>query len=382
MKIAIFTPYAFPEMGACSFRIESFRKYFESEKIETAIFSPERKGIGKTPDNYYRYNGIREAMKIVFDSGFDLIIGTSPPLTHSLFVLIAAKIKGVPVIIDLRDPWTHAYEGLGIYKNTNPKLWIYKFFEFIAYNFADKIFVVTQEIKKIAERNTLNRKKISLIPNGTNLSMFKFDDNKGKKIRKNLGIPQTSKVCIYAGAFVKKDVEVMIESISGILKETKTFLILVIPIDEATKNEYRKLQEKIRETGIKEQTKIIDSKNFGFQNKLFEYYSACDFALNPLPKGMSDYCIPAKTYDYFACNLPVVAKGDTDKELAKIITKNNLGWFASTWEEFNKKVVLAIENTELKKIGKKARKNAEEKFDRKYSNEKALRIIKELIKKT
>jgi len=254
MKIAIFSPYSYPELGACSMRIDSFKNYFESLKHEVKVFSPKRENALESKKNYMRYTNTSDAFRIAFNEKFDVIIGTGPPLTHSFFALLGAKLKGIPFIIDLRDPWTHSYSGLGIYKKTNFKLWAYKSIEFISYNLCDKIFAVTKEIGNIAKKYTFNKNKISIVWNGTDPKLFIFDSKKRKKIRKQLGIPQDAKTGIYAGAFIQKDVDVMIEKIAGTMKKTNMYLMLVISAGNRELKEYNNLKKIVKKNGIEKQT--------------------------------------------------------------------------------------------------------------------------------
>jgi len=378
MKIAIFSPFSLPELGANSLRIESFKNYFTKKGNNVIVYSPIRQGINKKfiTKGYERYEKTTNIFNIVMKENFDVIIGTSPPLTHSFLALLAGKIKGTPTIIDIRDPWTHAYEGLGIYKKTNIKLWIYKAMEFFAYNLSDKIFVVTEGIRKIVEKKTINKSKIITIWNGTDPKIFRQDKQKGLEIKKNLGIKSETSVFIYAGAFEKKDTKPMIENISEILKKQDAVLLMVCPFQKKeTENPLKKLSKSL---GLGKKIIFVDSSNFGF-NELFKYYSAADIGLDPLPNGMGDYCIPVKTYDYFACGIPVIAKGTKDGSLDNLINKNNLGWFCTTWKSFSELAIEAIKNKNTK-IGLNARKLAEEKFDRKYSNEKAINIMQNMVK--
>jgi len=384
MKIAIFSPYSLPELGACSLRVDSFKKYFENNKIETAVYSPKRLEIKNniTPKNYYRYSKITEIIKIILNNDFDLVIGTGPPLTHAFFALIAAKFKRIPFITDLRDPWTREAERLGIYKKTNPKLWLYKIIEFLSYNLSDRVFVVTDELKRISAKKTVNKSKIIVIPNGSNSKMFKYNKLKGIEVRKQLGIPLNAVVGLYGGAFIRKDVDVMLKHLAQTIKKTGLYLLLVLPANNKNEiEEIENLKKISKNLGIIKKIKFVNFKdNFGF-NKISEYYSAANFGLNPLPFGMDDYCIPVKTYDYFACELPVVVKANSQGELAKLIEKNKVGWFSSDWGGFTENVRLAVESKDLKKIGKRARELIITEFDRIYSNKKALKIIEKIINK-
>lgn len=380
MKVAIFSPFALPELGANAMRVESMRAFFEKKGIRAQVYSPKRHDVHeKLPSGYFRYHNLMDAFSVAKNGGFDAIIGTSPPLTHSFIALLGAKIAGRPVIIDLRDPWTHAYGGLGIYGKADPKLWFYKAIEFLAYNLADSIFVVTKGIGKIVERHTFNKSKILPVPNGTVPEIFFRNGKAGAQMRKKLRIPKNAKVCIYAGAFVQKDVDAMLGHATGALNSHNAYFLMVSPLGERDIAELEKIRSIVSENGFAGRFVFVDSKKFGFE-ELYKYYSASDIGLDPLPKGMSDYCIPVKTYDLLACGVPICAKSDNGSPLEDLIIKNKVGWVSDSWDGFAKNLDIAMKsgNKEMSKIVQKV---AVEKFDRKKSNEIALREILKLVKK-
>lgn len=383
MKIAIFSPYSLPELGACSLRVDSLKRFFERNGIVVKVFSPERANMrkGRAPEGYVRYKGLEGAFVAAFKGDFDVILGTSPPLTHSFVALIAAKLRCIPFVADLRDPWTHEYEGLGIYTRMDPRLWGYKLMEALAYNLSDRVFVVTETIGRIASRFTLDKSKILLVSNGSDPKLFRRDAKKGKAMRKSLGIPEGAKVAIYAGAFVKKDLERMIEELADTIKRENAYLLFVIQAGKAEAMEFEKLKGIVRSSGIAKKTRFVNSGGFGFE-KLNWYYSASDFGLDPLPKGMGDYCIPVKTYDFFFSELPIVGKGEMGGELENLIVSDGLGFFATNWDGFREKFLEALHSDKLKKIGILARQIALKKFDREHSNWKALVAVKDIVKQS
>lgn len=379
MKIVIVTPYAEPEKGACILRMNAFRNYFESKECEVILMAPARLGVDEVKP-VLRYGSIFELLKWLLFKRYDVLVGTSPPMTHSFFALLAAKLRKKPCILDIRDPWTYAYAGLKIYNERSTKLFIYRCIEKISYAVADKIFVVTPFIEKILIAQGAKKDKIVLIPNGTIPEIFKRDEKQGSLIRKELGIPKNAIVLLYAGAFVKKDLDKMLKNLSNEIKRENVYVLLLLSAEPTMRLEWDKMKQLIRRIGIAEKTIFVDLPKIDYKD-VHKYFSAADFGLNPLPDAM-DYCIPAKTYDYLACGLPIIAKGPKKSALREFIEENKVGFYFSSWNELKEKFPKIISDKKcLGTLREKCMQVAIKRFDRKKASETALKEIRSLTKR-
>ncbi len=375
MKIVIASPFVRPEKGACIMRMNEFEKHFTKKGHSLTFFSPARRGV-KQEKGVKRYSSRRELWSLVKKTDFDVLIGTSPPMTNSFVAMLAAKLKGKPVVLDIRDPWTYAYEGLGIYGSFNPKLLLYKLIEKVSYKLAGKIFSVTDFTSEIIERAGADRKKIVLVPNGTQPERFKCSESAGKRIRKGLGIPENSTVLLYAGSFAGKNLGEMIEVLEQTLKKKDFRLLLLLAVEEKNRHELAKLKKTVESKGLKGRTTFLDITKIP-KNDIYKYFSASDIGLNPLPDAM-DYCIPAKTYDYLACGLQVATKGPERGALKNFIEKHKAGNYSQSWTGFIKNLEKLPKRPKRKRETAKA---AAKKFDRKISSEIALEHMAFLLKK-
>ena len=125
MNIAIISPYAYPEIGACVLRVSSLQEFLLKKNSTVVIFVPKRDGI-ESVGNVIRYANAWELFFTLLKSPPDVVIGTSPPMTHSFFALLAAKIRRKPFILDARDPWMYMSKNKGIYKETELKFFIFR----------------------------------------------------------------------------------------------------------------------------------------------------------------------------------------------------------------------------------------------------------------
>ena len=325
MKVTIVSPYALPERGANSFRVHSLGDFLKRNNVETEIFSPER-NVPET-DIVKRYSGIFDLMKKVLKSKSNIVIYTSPPITHAIFAGFAAKLSGKKFFLDIRDPWPKVSEVLGIYKKNSPKLLLYKLIEQISYLLAEKIFVVTEGIKKHVEQKGAGP-KIVLAPNGT-LPDFKFLPKEREKIRNKIGLSKNNLLFVYSGSFVGWDTKKIVEAFVHYPKNTK--LLLLLPTPEESKKDYLLLRAFAEKT-LKERVLVLDIKGF-LPRQITAYFSAADVGIITVPDGLN-YCIRAKTYDYLASGLYLLAKGPSNGSLKNLFKKYDVGTYFESWNSF------------------------------------------------
>lgn len=379
-KIAIVTPYAVPEKGACSLRISSFKNFLEEEGFLVRIFAPERKP-GQEMPGFTRYKGFGNLIRSISKEKPDLAIGTSPPMTHSFVALLFCKLSGIPFILDLRDPWTHAYGNMGVYKKSSPKLFVYRLIEKLSYLLADRIFVVTKNTGEIAEKSWANPSKTRLVENGTDVSLFSYNSKERLSIRKKLGLGEKDALGIYAGSFALRGVENVLEALAPLLREGKLKLLLVVPKESDSNGGFSQLSGIVKKEHIEENVFFVDSseKGIGFE-ELYKYFSAADFGIDVLPLNLG-YCIPVKTYDYLACGLPVIAYGPKEGALKDLFGEFNIGFYSSSLEGFKENIARAISDADSLRERKPFLADlAKKRFDRKFANRKALDEIMGLIK--
>jgi len=101
----------------------------------------------------------------------NVVIGTSPQFFCGLFAAFTAKIRRLPLILEIRDLWPESIIAVGALKNhriidilTRIELWMY--------SAADHIVTVTHSFKKDIVGKGVDSKKISVVLNGVNFEHF------------------------------------------------------------------------------------------------------------------------------------------------------------------------------------------------------------------
>ena len=172
----------------------------------------------------------------------------------------------------------------------------------------------------------------------------------------------------------------MLANLSEEIKNEDVWVLLLLSAEPSAKSEWGKIRRIISSTGINKKTILIDITELPY-DQLYQYFSASDIGLNPLPDAM-DYCIPAKTYDYLACGLPVLAKGPKQSALKNLVEKYNVGYYFSEWKALKKAFPEIVrDRSTIEKMRKRCIEIARKEFDRKISAKKALVEIERLMGK-
>lgn len=359
MKIAIVTPYALPEKGAASMRVDSFAKYFNSKKIKTTILAPNRnnKEGSRLVRRYKNFNGLKKFIK-----NFDFVILTSPPIKDVFFLTLFLKIIGKPFLIDIRD----------LAKNgNNPR--IKSVMEIISLKLCKKITVVTKFIKNYFIKDYgINQDKIKIVSNGVDTDII-YPSRKRKEIRLKLGIPKNSKVLIYEGVIGGHNLLDFINLLTpSFMKKSNLILLLVLIVGETEKRSLIELQnfEKIlKKKGLKDYVRVVKNAS---PEEMRDYISTSNCGLAPIPSNKKNlYRIPIKVYEYTACKIPILAKGPKGGELEGFVKNNKIGYFSETWGDL---LVKLDKNIKRKRI--KLNKDFLNSFDRKESAKKMLDFIR------
>ncbi len=385
LKIALVAPYADPEKGACSLRVRALCEYLGQNGHNVTIFAPARPNVAPLSP-VVRYSSIRELMHRVKTTDFDLVWGTSPPMTHTFFAGVAAKTSGKKFVVDLRDPWTYEATKKKLYSEFSPKLWVYRGIEQMSYTIADRIFVVTRFIaKEITKSFLADPKKIILVPNGTITTTFRFDESLRKQTREKLGIASKEVLAIFVGAFIQWGVEDMLLALRPLLLQKKIKLLFVIPYSDKSDDPrlarettaFSSLQQLVQEYKISDSVLFVNGSNVSSEG-LSDYLSAADVGFVSVPDIMN-YSIPVKAYDYAAAGLPIIARAPLGGALFDLFEENPVGTCTDTWDAFSAAVAIFAQQYSFDPVKRNViRTIAQQRFERKLSNTLSEQIFAEL----
>jgi glycosyltransferase involved in cell wall biosynthesis len=235
----------------------------------------------------------------------------------------------------------HNVESFQLPRTTNlsQKGWkVVRFIEKLACNLSDKVIVMCEEEKERLYRIGVKRKKISIIPHGVDLKLYK--NLNSKKVRKKYGLKFPT--LVFHGTFsykpnydaIKKIAE---EILPELRKKVKTKILII--------GNFPPKDIKAREIIFTGPVKNLPS-----------YLGAADIAVVPIESGGG---IRMKILEYFAARKSVIA---TPKGIEGIPAKNGKEAIITSINEFPKEIVRLIKS---RKLRKKLEENAF-KFVQKY----------------
>lgn len=115
------------------------------------------------------------ATKIVSGLDADLVFATSTPLTVGVPGMKAARKLGVPFVFEVRDLWPELLISMGVMKNPLA-IWHFRRLERTIYRAARHIIALAPGIREGICRTGYPAERVTMIPNGCDLDVFRPDD--------------------------------------------------------------------------------------------------------------------------------------------------------------------------------------------------------------
>ena len=285
-----------------------------------------------------------------------IIFATSPPLFTAIAGLLLHWIKGGKFVVEIRDLWPKSAVSLGELKNRTA-IKFSEWLENLCYQHADQIITVTNGVKNHLLTNDIPANKLSVVENGANTELFKYDAIKRRNIRQELGL-KNKFVVIYAGIMgIAQGLEVVIKAAS-LLSDNPEFHFLL----KGEGPEKYKLIQYADNLKLKNVTFLPESQ----RTTIPGFLSAADIALIPLKDNeLFRSVVPSKLFDAWACECPVIL--GVDGEARQLLESCKGGYFVPPEDPISLIGILqeAKQNpTSLHEMGKRGRNFTENHFSR------------------
>lgn len=132
----------------------------------------------------------------------DVVFATSTPLTIAIPGIFASKIKGRPMVFEVRDLWPELPIAIGALQNKS-LISMAQWLERRAYNNASQVVALSPGMKEGVLRTGYPENKVHMIPNSCDIELFNVPEEEGLKFRKNHEWLGDRPLVIYAGTFGK-----------------------------------------------------------------------------------------------------------------------------------------------------------------------------------
>lgn len=406
MKILILSQYYPPETGACSNRISGFARGFARAGHEVTVItafpnypfhrlysgfkrkwvSEDRDGpvrllrtwltirVPNRPrDRFLNYLGffLSSLSAALFKAGkADILLATSGPILVGFSGALAAWIRGIPFVLDLRDVWPERIIAAGEFKNPLA-LRILEWMERFLYRRAAKILCVTEGLRENLIQKGVPDHRLHVITNGTDLSLY--EPGTGAEFSwESLGLPPTVFAVVYAGTLgLLQDHQLVIESADRLRSHHDIHFILV---GEGVKRASVQAEVQKRELT---QVHLLDNLP---RRELAALLSHAHIGINSNTDIVhNQMAIPVKMFDYMAAGLPVVIANDGEVE--RLVREGDIGICVRPGDvhAFSEAILRLFHNrSEAKRMGGKGKTLAEDRFNLEKLTLRVEKILSEL----
>ena len=307
----------------------------------------------------------------------DLVMaGSTPPTQGLLCGKVAAKLskkqgKKVPFIYTLQDVFPDSLLSTGMVKKKGVIWKIGRKMEDKTYSYADKIIVISEDIKRNIMDKGVPEEKIEVIYNWIDTETVRpvaFCDN---ILAKELGITGDKFRVVYAGNLgMAQSVSTLIGAAERLQNDNVEFLIFGKGAEE----------EKLKKSA----ERLSNVRFFPLQpaERISEVYSLGDCCAVLCKAGIGGIGVPSKTWSIMACGRPLLVSFDKS-ELCHTVSKANAG-LCSPAEDVEALIenIRALNSDRAKtlQMGENARKYAEEYADKKQATQKHIELIKKITR--
>jgi glycosyltransferase involved in cell wall biosynthesis len=334
MKIAIYSHYFLPEIGAPSARIGDFARQWLAmgHEVHVGTCFPNHPtgevypGYRSSSYAHERLQGIdvhRSWTYITPNKGFlkkimghasfwlsaalfssrkippvDCVIGSSPTFFAAMAARAKARRDGVPFIMEVRDLWPAIFVELGVIRNRRI-IRLLELWEISLYRSATRIVTVTDSFRENLIARGVPARKVVTITNGADTEYWRRDHADGSKLRDGLKL-ESSFVVLYIGAHgISQGLGALIKAAARLKSRRDIRFVFVGEGADKPKLEV--------EAARLELTNVTFLPPVG-KEAVRAYYSLADLCVIPLRNiPLFDTFIPSKMFEIMATGRPILA---------------------------------------------------------------------------
>jgi glycosyltransferase involved in cell wall biosynthesis len=247
----------------------------------------------------------------------DVIFSVSTPPTQGLLAAMVKKRLKIPFVYNLQDVFPDSLVTTGLSKEGSFLWKIGRKIENFTYKHADRIVVVSENMKQNLLNKGVPEHKLSVCYNWVDDSAVTPVSASDNRILDELSLDKSKFYVTYAGNLGEsQNIEVMLGA-AALLRGRSDISFLIFGSggnEEKYKAEARQMQ-------------LDNVRFFPIQpyNRVSEVYSLGAVSLVSCKKGAGKSALPSKTWSIMSAGTAVLAAFDKDSELDEIITRNNCG---------------------------------------------------------
>ena len=405
MNLLLYSAYYEPEVAASLYLSTNLYEDFAASGMNVRLYTPlPTRGVTDEIRNAYRgkiekkidnkleiirldipkegKSTIKRAlrylwMNIVFihnASKFDadaIFVQSTPPTQGAMAAIIKKKRK-IPFIYNLQDVFPDSLVGAGMTKENSLVYKIGRRIEDYTYRNADRIIVISNDIKQNIVNKGVSEEKIVVVPNWIDSEKVHPIAKEDNYLFDKYHISKNKYTVVYAGNLgYAQNIEVIIKS-AELLKQYKDIQFVIFG-KGAQENEYKEM--------------AVGLDNIYFfpiqpYSEVPYVYSVGDVSVVPCKKGFGSSAMPSKTWSIMATGTPVLASFDSETEMENIIMTEEVGLFsvADDFRGLADNILNLYADVGLKeKLGMNARIYVENNLNRRACTQKYIDTIMEIV---
>ena len=349
---------------------------YEDTKVEGAVTHKMKAREKYRFDFLFKLIHLVSILRVIIVCNPDIIYTRN--VSFALLGLLIKKIKNAKLVLELNGLYSihRKFEKrmfrMGIFKRI--RMAIMDYLEIFTAKKSDAVIAVTQRIKEILIKRGIDESKVTVIPNGANVNLFRPINNviAINKLRNKYGINKNTRVVMFVGQLTYwQGVEYLIQIAPLVLKAVPDTMFFIVGEGELKKDF------------------ITLAKKVGVLNKCI-FTGKVPYEEVPLYINMADVCVvpkkvlgfgysPLKLYEYMACGKPVVATKTAGFE---IVRQYNTGILVNPEnpEEFSNAIVKLLLNEKLREqMGARGRKLIVSEYSWESAAKKTIEVFRTLL---
>lgn len=405
MNLLLYSAYYEPEVAASLYLSTNLYEDFAASEMNVRLYVPlPTRGVSNDVRNQYkgriekkennrleiiRLNIPREGkssikrafrylwMNLVFihvsrkfDS--DAIFVQSTPPTQGAMAAIIKKRKGIPFIYNLQDVFPDSLVGAGMATENSMIYRIGRKIEDYTYKNADRIIVISNDIKSNIVKKGVPAEKIVVVPNWIDSDIVHPIPKKENYLYEKYCIAREKFIVVYAGNLgYAQNIEVIIRAAEE-LQNHKEIQFIVFG-NGAQEEEYKR-----------QASNLTNISFFPIQpySEVSYVYSLGDVSIVPCKKGFGGSAMPSKTWSIMASGTPILASFDPETDLEELVERHQIGLFSPAGDVdglVNNILELYKKRDLCDTMGMNARNYVQDNLSREKCTQMYINVIREVV---
>lgn len=288
----------------------------------------------------------------------DVLIASSPPFFPHITGWAVAKLRRVPLVLEIRDLWPDYLVDMGaLRRGALPSRWLFALERYLIRR-ADRTVVVTESFRKRVLEKGAAEESVAVVPNGVDVNSYFASAEPPPLKAMNRG--RRGSVVGYLGNIgAGQDISAVVRA-AELVEQRDPSVTFVLAGDGPQARQVQSLARERRLGNLLIYGPIAKDRTRAF-------YNACDVCLVPLADvAVFQETVPSKLFEIMACERPVVAS--VGGEAAEIVRLSASGIVAAPGnaESIADGVLglLARPEAERRDMGRRGRTYVTERYNR------------------